>query len=113
MSETQIENLKDRDPFSEEEGGAGTSCNAGFIHIRIQQRNGRKTLTTVQGLSDDYDKKKIAKWCKKEFACNGTVVTHPEYGQVIQFQGDQRENVRQFLTKSGFTKGDQIKVHGF
>jgi hypothetical protein len=29
--------------------------------FRIQQRNGRKTLTTVQGLSDEYDLKKIIK----------------------------------------------------
>ena len=26
-----------------------------IVHIRIQQRNGRKTLTTVQGLSLEYD----------------------------------------------------------
>ena len=26
-----------------------------MIHIRIQQRNGRKTLTSVQGLSEQYD----------------------------------------------------------
>merc|ERR1711977_319176 len=26
-----------------------------YVHIRIQQRNGRKTLTTVQGIPDEYD----------------------------------------------------------
>ncbi|POI22649.1 hypothetical protein CIB84_013602, partial [Bambusicola thoracicus] len=36
-----------------------------YIHIRIQQRNGRKTLTTVQGIADDYDKKKLVKAFKK------------------------------------------------
>ena len=35
----------------------------------------------------------------KEFACNGTVVEHPEYGEVIQLQGDQRNNICNFLTK--------------
>ena len=25
----------------------------------------------------------------QEFACNGTVVEHPEYGEVLQLQGDQ------------------------
>lgn len=35
------------------------------MHIRIQQRNGRKTLTTVQGLSSEYDLKKIVRACKK------------------------------------------------
>ena len=35
-----------------------------------------------QGLSDEYDLKKIIKVAKKEFACNGTVVDHAEYGEV-------------------------------
>ena len=30
-----------------------------MIHIRIQQRNGRKTLTSVQGLSEQYDLKLV------------------------------------------------------
>ena len=54
------------DPFQEpERGGGGTVVQEGYIHIRIQQRNGRKTLTTVQGIAEAYDKKKIAKVCKK------------------------------------------------
>lgn len=34
----------------------------------------------------------------QKFACNGTVIEHPEYGEVIQLQGDQRKNICQFLT---------------
>jgi translation initiation factor SUI1 len=49
----------------------------------------------------------------QEFACNGTVIEHPEYGEVLQLQGDQRENICQFLTKMGLVKQDQLKVHGF
>ncbi|KAG8521631.1 Eukaryotic translation initiation factor 1b [Galemys pyrenaicus] len=104
------------DPFADATKGddllpAGTED---YIHIRIQQRNGRKTLTTVQGIADDYDKKKLVKAFKKvkvlgrkvqlcchillqKFACNGTVIEHPEYGEVIQLQGDQRKNICQFL----------------
>ncbi len=55
----------------------------------------------------------LSRACKKEFACNGTVVEHPEYGEVLQLQGDQRENICQFLTKTGLVKQDQLKVHGF
>ncbi|KAH0507504.1 Eukaryotic translation initiation factor 1b [Microtus ochrogaster] len=84
-----------------------------YIHIRIQQRNGRKTLTTVQGIADDYDKKKLVKAFKKKFACNGTVIEHPEYGEVIQLQGDQRKNICQFLLEVGIVKEEQLKVHGF
>ena len=49
------------DPFADDNEGSEDR----HIHIRIQQRNGRKTLTTVQGLRSDYDLKKIVKACKK------------------------------------------------
>ncbi|KAK2085619.1 putative RNA-binding protein eif1AD, partial [Saguinus oedipus] len=78
-----------------------------YIHIRIQQRNGRKTLTTVQGIAD-YKKKKRVKAFKK-FACNGTVTEHPECRELIQLQGDQRSNIRQFLLGTGLAKDDQLK----
>uniref|UniRef100_A0A452VBZ6 Eukaryotic translation initiation factor 1 n=1 Tax=Ursus maritimus TaxID=29073 RepID=A0A452VBZ6_URSMA len=48
-----------------------------------------------------------------KFACNGTVIEHPEYGEVIQLQGDQRKNICQFLVEIGLAKDDQLKVHGF
>ncbi|GAB0184287.1 eukaryotic translation initiation factor 1b [Grus japonensis] len=85
---SSIQNLQSFDPFADATKGddllpAGTED---YIHIRIQQRNGRKTLTTVQGIADDYDKKKLVKAFKKKFACNGTVIEHPEYGEVIQLQ---------------------------
>ena len=38
---------------------------SGYVHLRIQQRNGRKSLTTVQGLATDLDLKKILKALKK------------------------------------------------
>ncbi|XP_059951114.1 eukaryotic translation initiation factor 1-like [Mesoplodon densirostris] len=87
-----------------------------YIHIKIQQKNGRKTLTTVQGITDDYDKKKLAKAFKKKFACNGTVIEHSEYGEVIQLQGDQRNNIKnicQFLVETRLGNDDHMKVHGF
>nr|POE80469.1 protein translation factor sui1 like 1 [Quercus suber] len=89
------------DPFADanaEDSGAGTKE---YVHIRIQQRNGRKSLTTVQGLKKEYSYNKILKDLKKEFCCNGTVVQDPELGQVIQLQGDQRKNVSTFLVQAG------------
>ena len=131
---SRIENLKAYDPFADTTGDddAGPG-DQGLVHIRIQQRNGRKTLTTVQGLSSEYDFKKIVKVAKKEFACNGTVVEHSEYGEVIQLQvsraavktieiiilkyfsdqGDQRENICRLLVDCGLVKSEQLKVHGF
>lgn len=71
------------DPFAEanaEDSGAGSKE---YVHIRIQQRNGRKSLTTVQGLKKEFSYNKILKDLKKDFCCNGTVVQDPELGQVI------------------------------
>ena len=117
-----IQNLHSFNPFVDASKGddlhpAGTED---YIHIRIQQRNGRKTLTTIQGITDDYDEKKkqktqqqLVKAFKKKFACNSTGIEHPEYGEVIQLQGDQRKNICQFLVEIGLAKDDQLKVHGF
>jgi translation initiation factor SUI1 len=63
----------------------------------MTERNGRKTLTTVQGLPKKFDQKKILKVIKKKFACNGTIVNDTEMGEVIQLQGDQRKDVQEFL----------------
>jgi translation initiation factor 1 len=86
------------------------------IHIRIQQRNGRKTLTTIEGIPSKFDLKKILKVIKKQFACNGTIVNDEKAGDVIQLQGDQRNAVKDFLVDKD--KGLEIdpktiKVHGF
>ncbi|XP_053523911.1 uncharacterized protein LOC119046883 [Artibeus jamaicensis] len=110
-----IQNFHSFDPFADASKGNDLlpADTEDYIHIRTQQRNGRKTLTTVQGIADDYDKKKLVKAFKKKFACNGTVIEHPEYGEVIQLQGDQRKNICQFLVEIGLAKDDQLKVHGF
>merc|ERR1712226_1266908 len=77
------------------------------------ERNGRKRLTTVQGLKKEFSYSKILKDLKKEFCCNGTVVQDPELGQVIQLQGDQRKNVSTFLVQAGIAKKEHVKIHGF
>jgi len=51
----------------EEEGGEKEAADAqkDFVHIRVQQRNGRKCITTIQGLNSQLDLKKIIKAIKK------------------------------------------------
>eukprot|EP00484_Ammonia_sp_Unknown_P017317 CAMPEP_0197031806 /NCGR_PEP_ID=MMETSP1384-20130603/10683_1 /TAXON_ID=29189 /ORGANISM="Ammonia sp." /LENGTH=106 /DNA_ID=CAMNT_0042461381 /DNA_START=53 /DNA_END=373 /DNA_ORIENTATION=- len=86
--------------------------NQSRVHIRVQQRNGRKCVTTVQGLADDLDLKKILKYVKKMFNTNGTVVKD-EMGDVIQLQGDQRKAISRFLTEFNIVPKSQITEHGF
>jgi translation initiation factor 1 len=67
------------DPFADAESENESNH---YIHVRVQQRNGRKSLTTVQGIDTSFDYKKVLKAFKKEFCCNGTVVEDTELGNV-------------------------------
>ncbi|XP_050215681.1 protein translation factor SUI1 homolog 2-like [Mercurialis annua] len=109
MVELEIQVPTTFDPFSE----AKDSGAKDYVHIRIYQRNGKKNLTTVQGLSREYSLEKILKSLKKEFCCNGNVVQDKELGKVIQLQGDQRKNVQSFLVGANLVRKDLIKIHGF
>ncbi|KAK4515507.1 uncharacterized protein ATC70_010457 [Mucor velutinosus] len=100
------------DPFADVEEEQGVT-QTNYLHLRIQQRNGRKTLTTLQGLPKEIDSKRLLKAVKKAFACNGTVVEDEEHGEIIQMQGDQRVKMAEFLVNEGIAKKAEIKVHGF
>ena len=86
------------------------------IHIRVQQRNGKKSITSVEGLDEDLDQKRICKAMRKLFNCNGNVVEDENRGEVIQLQGDQRDNVRAFLLEQEIipsSEKDRLVIHGF
>jgi translation initiation factor 1 len=83
-----------------------------IVHIRIQQRNGRKCITLVQGIADDLDLHKILKYLKKVYSTNGNIRTDPTYGEIIQLQGDQRKNVYDSLIEWQISPKEDIKVHG-
>ncbi|KAK9938532.1 hypothetical protein M0R45_015262 [Rubus argutus] len=101
------------DPFAEAREADAPGAKE-YVHIRVQQRNGKKCLTTVQGLKKDFSYDKILKDLKKDFCCNGNVVQDKELGKIIQLQGDQRKNVLHFLVqKARIVNKDQIKIHGF
>ncbi|KAJ9086269.1 Eukaryotic translation initiation factor eIF-1 [Entomophthora muscae] len=61
-----INNLSAYDPFADTGSLEDSGKNkAEYIHIRIQQRNGRKTLTTLQGLPKEFDQKRLLKHFKR------------------------------------------------
>jgi len=135
-----VENLNTVDPFAEEQDFGINDDDLGdqhIVHIRVQQRNGRKMLTTVQGIEKYADPREAMKDFRKLFACNGTmpnpkkdadktkkasktkkgdkakkVDKEDEADDVIQLQGDQRVGVVKFLVGRGVRK-DLIKIHGF
>lgn len=81
------------------------------VHIRKTQRNGKKSITTVEGLENDLDLKKITKAFKKIFKCNGAIVKDENEEEIIQLSGDQCKNVENFLVNEQINKKEDIIVH--
>jgi translation initiation factor 1 len=105
------------DPFDTYNAFHQSSLVKNKYHIRVQQRNGRKCITTLDGLEEDLDLKRICKAMREAFSCNGNVVQKDgEEEGVIQLQGDQRENIKQWLLDMEIilkNEVDRIVVHGF
>jgi translation initiation factor 1 len=97
----------------EDAGDKGGVSSEEKVHVRVQQRNGRKCITTVAGLADDLDVKRICKAFKKNFSCNGAVQKDEEAGEVIQLSGDQRTNVKDFLVDQEICLAENVVLHGF
>jgi len=92
--------------------GADTTTETNKVHIRVQQRNGKKCITTVQGLGEEIDYHKLLKSLSKSFGCNGKIVPDAKLGTILQLQGDQRINLGKFLVDNG-VNAEEIETHGF
>lgn len=79
------------------------------VHIRIQQRTTRTYITVIDGLDQlNLDLNKITKYMKKIFSCGGMRTNN-----IIKLQGDQRNNVKNFLINENIISSDNIIVHGY
>lgn len=67
------------------------------IHVRVQQRNARSYITTISDMDEDLDLKRICRAMRNAFSCNGTVINDKDHGEIIQLQGDQRDNLKTWL----------------
>ncbi|CDP11099.1 unnamed protein product [Coffea canephora] len=54
MSEFDLQTPAAFDPFAEANADNSSAGSKDYVHICIQQRNGRKSLTTVQGLKKEF-----------------------------------------------------------
>lgn len=82
------------------------------VDVRLDQRNGRKCITTIEGLeeTDELKFKDLLSSLKKRFACTGSA--KEEEGKiVIKLTGMQHENVKEYLVKKGFYEEEEITVH--
>ena len=84
------------------------------VDIRIQQRTTRTYVTIVEGLDgiENLNFEKIMKYMKKMFSCGATVIETDDK-KIIKLQGDQRQNVKKFLSDEAIVALNQIHVHGY
>merc|ERR1719240_256950 len=103
---------------------SGNTDGATKVHIRMQQRNGRKSWTTVQGFPDQVrmpksgktmavDWPKLLKALKKTFKASGIIIDNEEHGKIIQMQGDIRKEIAEFLIEeTAIISKEQVMIHG-
>ena len=90
-----------------------TTSTTNYVHVRIQKRNNKKCLTLIEGMPKDIDLKKVLRYFKKAFSCNGTIVTNQETEEkIIQLTGDNRKEVEKFLKEEGIVPESCVRVHG-
>jgi translation initiation factor 1 len=95
------------------------------VHLRLQQRNGRKSITIIEGLARDLNLKKIAKALKQTFSTSCAIKSKDEKKgakkasndaddeKILQLAGDRRREVANFLEVTHICEKKQIKIHGF
>ena len=105
-----IQNLETFDPFADA-AAASVGATQSQIHIRVQQRNGRKCITHVQGLDPELDFKSLLKRWKRSFCCNGSLQRDEDGEPIVQMSGDQRQAVRDDLVKKGICESANIVLH--
>lgn len=84
--------------------------NDGLVHVEIVQRTPSKSITIVDGLQSDSLALDLLKYVKQTFRCNGTIVKNdPSLRTVVQFSGDQRIQVVQYLTEEKGIQRESIQ----
>ncbi|KPA79170.1 putative translation factor sui1 [Leptomonas pyrrhocoris] len=81
------------------------------VHIRVQQRKGKKFVTTVQGLNQRLNFRRINREFQRRWGCNGTVINTTDAGTVIQLQGNWSENIKQFILDEHMTTEINLEIH--
>eukprot|EP00477_Mikrocytos_mackini_P000070 GAHX01000073.1.p1 GENE.GAHX01000073.1~~GAHX01000073.1.p1 ORF type:complete len:127 (+),score=32.15 GAHX01000073.1:46-381(+) len=93
----------------------GKKHNSKIITLRINQRNARKYITIVEGLTflKKEEIKELLSKIKRKLSTNGTIVQSEEFGVVLQLQGDLRKKLTKFLLESKYCNKDEIVTKGF
>jgi translation initiation factor SUI1 len=86
----------------------------GVVHLRVQMRNGRKSITTVSNLDLPSVKlKMIGKGLQTHCRCAVSVAADKDFGHVLQLQGDHRAAVESFLLNEEIVDREHLMIHGW
>jgi len=77
------------------------------IHLRLQQRSNKKSITVVEGL-DDIVAKNIIPQLRSRLGCSGTFKEG-----AIQFSGDQRRKIIDYIVEKNIARKQDIVLHGY
>lgn len=104
--------------------------NANVVHIYVKQRNGKKSITTIQGVDKlACNMESVLKDLKNSNSCGGSIVKNEnnekseksdkqekqdkqDNGLIIVLQGDHRKEIQEYLIKKKLIALENIKVHG-
>lgn len=85
-----------------------------LVHIRNQQRRGKKSITLVEGLPLQ-NMKDLLRKLKKKLNTNGTILSKKgpkDTISVLQVQGDFRYQIQEYFINEKITDKELIIVHG-
>jgi len=82
------------------------------VTISLEKRGGKKCSTSIIGMANDLDLKKILSYLKKKHNCTGSIINDQKHGEIMCFTGDQKENIYNFLIEEEIYKKEDIIVKG-
>jgi translation initiation factor SUI1 len=82
-------------------------------HIFVNQRSSKKYITIIENLPENIELIELLSIFTKKFNCGGSMTKDEKGNKVIILQGNQKENVRNFLIEKNIKKDDEIHIHSF
>eukprot|EP01129_Flabellula_baltica_P003916 TRINITY_DN13658_c0_g1_i1.p1 TRINITY_DN13658_c0_g1~~TRINITY_DN13658_c0_g1_i1.p1 ORF type:complete len:118 (-),score=25.06 TRINITY_DN13658_c0_g1_i1:37-369(-) len=108
----EILNFNDNIDVRDLDEELGVGGEAGLVHIRAQQRNARKWITSCAGLDQSLNFKRVLRALRKLNSCNGNIVKDKNLGNILQLQGDHRHDIYDFLVATKLVPAEKITIHG-
>jgi translation initiation factor 1 len=105
-----ILNLQKNDPFAIDLDDTDHQS-TNIIHIRLQQRNGKKVITVIENLDSKLDHSKILRAMTKKFCCGGHLEEDEDKRKILVLNGDHRRTTNDFIKSEQMA--EKIIIHGY